>query len=138
MLSVALPAPSFALTTSSPPYWILCTRAFHGSLPCATSMEPWVCEIRGTIVTPEWPPTTVTGVFAGSVPAIPARKREARTTSRVVIPNSLRGLKVPAFSRTEATMGTVELTGLEMTRMCAAGETREMVAARSRTMLALV
>jgi hypothetical protein len=42
------------------------------------------------------------------------------------------------LERTDETMGTVELTGLEMTRMCALGETREMEAARSRTMLALV
>lgn len=80
----------------------------------------------------------MTGVPCGSVPAIPARKREARTTSSVVIPKSLRGLKVPAFSRTEATIGTVELTGFEITRICASGDTRETDAARSRTILALV
>ena len=35
-------------------------------------------------------------------------------------------------------MGTVELTGLEMTRMCAVGASRATAAARSRTMDALV
>lgn len=67
-----------------------------------------------------------------------ARKREARTTSRVVTPNRRAGSNTPAFSRVAATMGTVELTGLEMTRMCAVGATRATAAARSRTMDALV
>jgi len=37
--------------------------------------------------------------------------------SRVVTPKSFLGSKTPAFLRTSAAMGTVELTGLEMTRM---------------------
>ena len=54
------------------------------------------------------------------------------------MPNSREGLKAPAFSSVAATMGTVELTGLEMTRMFASGETRATAAARSLTMEALV
>ncbi len=82
---------------------------------------------------------TVTGVCEGSVDSRrPERKRWARTTSRVVIPNTRRGSKTPAFSRVDATMGTVELTGLEMTRMWAEGATRATADARSRTMEALV
>ena len=87
---------------------------------------------------PLCPPMTVTGVSAGEASTIPAKKRAARTTSRVVIPKRRRASKTPAFSRVAATMGTVELTGLEMTRMCADGATRAMAAARSRTILALV
>lgn len=63
------------------------------------------------MVTPEWPPTTVTMVSAGSVDFTVARNREARTTSRVVIPYSFAGLYLPAFLRTSATIGTVEFTG---------------------------
>lgn len=72
------------------------------------------------------------------MPETEARKRDARTTSRVVTPNTRLGSKTPAFSSVAATIGTVELTGLEMTRMCAVGATRATAAARSRTMDALV
>lgn len=71
-------------------------------------------------------------------PEISERKREARTTSRVVTPKRRLGSKTPAFSRTEATIGTVELTGLEMTRMWALGATRATAEARSRTIEAFV
>ena len=54
------------------------------------------------------------------------------------MPNTRAGLKTPFFSRVAATMGTVELTGLEMTRMWASGETRATAAARSRTIDAFV
>ena len=87
---------------------------------------------------PLCPPTTVTWISSGEASTIPAKKRVARTTSRVVIPNRRRASKTPAFWRVAATMGTVELTGLEMTRMCAVGATRATAAARSRTMDALV
>ena len=87
---------------------------------------------------PLCPPITVTGVSFGEASTIPAKKRAARTTSSVVIPNRRRSLKTPAFWRVAATMGTVELTGLEMTRICAVGQTRATAAARSRTMDALV
>src|ERR1700720_4293023 len=96
------------------------------------------CDRRGTIVAPLWPPTTVTGVSIGLALDIPARKRAARTTSRVVTPKRRAGSNTPAFSRVEATMGTVELTGFDMTRMCAVGATRATEAARSRTIDALV
>lgn len=38
------------------------------------------------MVGPEWPPTTGTTVSFGWVPAMPERKAEARTMSRVVTP----------------------------------------------------
>lgn len=44
------------------------------------------------MVTPEWPPMTVTSSFAGSVSLISEMKREARTTSRVVTPKRRLGL----------------------------------------------
>lgn len=89
-------------------------------------------------MTPECPPTTVIGASAGLTFATPETKRAARTTSSVVTPKRRRGSKTPAFSKTEATIGTVELTGLEMTRTCASGETRATADARSRTMDAFV
>lgn len=49
-------------------------------------------ERRGTIVTPLWPPTTGTATDFERLrsPRISATNVEARTTSRVVTPNSLR------------------------------------------------
>ncbi len=69
------------------------------------------------MVAPLCPPITVTGVSLGEAPTTPARKRAARTTSRVVTPKTRLGSKTPAFSSVAATIGTVELTGLEITRM---------------------
>jgi hypothetical protein len=43
-----------------------------------------------------------------------ATKVFARHTSRVVTPKSFLGLYFPAFLRTSAAIGTVELTGLLM------------------------
>jgi hypothetical protein len=48
------------------------------------------------------------------------------------------GSKTPAFLKTSATMGTVEFTGLAMTRILALGETSAAALAKSRTMEALV
>jgi hypothetical protein len=90
------------------------------------------------MVAPLCPPTTVTGESFGEAPTMPAKKRAARTTSRVVIPNTCFGSKTPSFSSVAATMGTVELTGLEITRIWASGATRPTAEARSRTMEALV
>ena len=59
---------------------------------------------------PLCPPMTVTGVSLGEASTILAKKRAARTTSSVVIPNRRLALKTPAFSRIAATMGTVKLT----------------------------
>lgn len=90
------------------------------------------------MVAPLWPPITVTGVSLGLAVEMPARKRVARTTSSVVTPKRRDGSNTPAFSRVDATMGTVEFTGFEITRMSAVGETRATDDARSRTMDALV
>lgn len=90
------------------------------------------------MVAPLCPPTTVTTVSLGEASTMPAKNRAALTTSRVVIPNRCLGLNTPAFSRVAATMGTVELTGFEITRMWASGATRPTAEARSRTMEALV
>ncbi len=72
-------------------------------------------------MTPEWPPTTVTLEVSGLVPLTCETKVAARTTSRVVTPNSRLGSKTPAFLKTSATMGTVEFTGFEMISMWALG-----------------
>jgi len=50
----------------------------------------------------------------------------------------LLGSKTPCFLKTSATMGTVELTGLEITRTKALGAVVAMPVARSRTMPALI
>ena len=91
------------------------------------------------MVSPEWPPMTgmvrLPGFFS---PTISATKVSARTTSRVVTPKSFLGSKTLAFLRTSAAMGTVELTGLEMTRTNALGAVLAIPVARSRTIPALI
>lgn len=72
------------------------------------------------------------------LPITEETKVEARTTSRVVTPNNFLGSKTPAFLRTSAKMGTVELTGLEMTRMKALGAAVAMADARVAQMPALI
>lgn len=104
----------------------------------------------------------------GSLPDRPDRKAEERTTSSVVTPKRLRsvsdvishepsmpmeamtanaavytlthrfGSYTPAFLKTSATIGTVELTGLAMMSRCAFGATLAAALARSRTIEALV
>ena len=51
-----------------------------------------------------------------------ATKVLARTTSSVVTPSSFFGSYTPAAFSTSAAIGTVELTGLEMTLMTAFGQ----------------
>ena len=63
---------------------------------------------------------------------------DARTTSRVVTPKSFLGLNTLCAFRTSATIGTVELTGLEMTRINALGQYVAIPFARSRTIPALI
>ena len=63
---------------------------------------------------------------------------EARTTSRVVTPKSFLGLNTFCDLSTSATIGTVELTGLEMTRTKALGEYVATPFARSLTIPALI
>lgn len=63
---------------------------------------------------------------------------EARTTSSVVTPKSFLGLNTFLDFRTSATIGTVELTGLEMTRTNALGQYSAIPFARSLTIPALI
>ena len=51
---------------------------------------------------------------------------------------NLLGSKTPCFFRTSATIGTVELTGLEITRTKALGAAVAIPVARSRTIPALI
>ena len=70
----------------------------------------------GTMVSPLCPPTTGIVSLRGSFsPVSSAVKVDARTTSSVVTPNSLRASNTLWALRISAAMGTVELTGLEMT-----------------------
>lgn len=116
ILKVALPAPSFALTTSSPPNWMRLTNAARSS-PTESQIPPKMQRVhnekwdrgertegnwhvplkswpdwerRGTMVTPEWPPTTGMSSSSGSVFRSSDTKRAARTTSSVVTPNNLK------------------------------------------------
>jgi hypothetical protein len=74
--------------------------------------------MSGTIVSPEWPPITgIVSSCGSALPTISATKVSARTTSSVVTPNRRCALNLPAALSTSAVMGTVELTGFEMTRM---------------------
>lgn len=94
---------------------------------------------KGTMVSPEWPPTTGMTIFEGSFsPAKSWMKVSARTTSSVVTPKRRFGSKTPACFMTSAAIGTVELTGLEMTRISAFGQFSATPVIRSRTMPALM
>jgi len=56
-------------------------------------------ERRGTMVTPEWPPTTVMFSSSGSVFRNSETKRAARTTSSVVTPNNLESTQFTSDSQ---------------------------------------
>jgi hypothetical protein len=64
---------------------------------------------------------TCTLVLAGLVALTEDTKVEALSTSRVVTPNIRLGSHTFARLNTSDTMGTVELTGFEMTNTCAFG-----------------
>lgn len=90
------------------------------------------------MVTPECPPMTGTAIVDGSEEVTSPRKREARTTSSVVTPNRRDGSKTPCASSVLATIGTVEFTGLEITRICAFGATLAIAVAKDLTIVAFV
>ncbi|EPY32646.1 malate dehydrogenase [Strigomonas culicis] len=133
MESVAEPAPSFALTTSSPPNWMRWVSAFT----CSAESSGYL-DRRGTMVSPLWPPITGTSTSTGAFPIASLTKVLARTRSSVVTPKSLRGSYAPAFFSASAATGTVLLTGLLMTPMIALGEFLPTALARVCTMFALV
>jgi hypothetical protein len=133
---VADPAPSFALTTSSPPNCTRVVRARSVSSGMLTGGFAWLNN--GMIVLPEWPPKTGIVMSAGDPEVISAVNVDARTTSSVVTPKSFLGLNTLWDLRTSATMGTVELTGLEMTRINAFGQYVAIPFERSRTIPALI
>mmetsp|Transcript_79572 Transcript_79572/g.221301 ORF Transcript_79572/g.221301 Transcript_79572/m.221301 type:complete len:200 (-) Transcript_79572:173-772(-) len=136
MERVALPAPSLAATTSSPPNWMRCVRAATWS--SLRRSKPGTRESSGRMVLPAWPPITSTAVSSGSWPSASPTKVRARTTSRVVTPKRRLGLYTPAALSVSATMGTVLFTGLEMMSRCALGQCLAAPAARALTMEALV
>lgn len=91
------------------------------------------------------------------LPTTLATKVEARKQSKVVTPNNLFppsqphlhnryfalgthlfGSNTPFFFNTSAKIGTVELTGLEMTKMNALGQASAMASARTEQILALI
>ena len=75
-----------------------------------------ILDKSGIIVTPLWPPITGTRTSRGSTPEIEAVKVDARTISSVVTPKSFFGSNTLYLFKTSAKIGTVELTGLEITR----------------------
>ena len=69
-------------------------------------------------MTPECPPTTVTGDSSGvAEPSTSDKNRAARTTSRVVTPNNFFGSNLPAFFKTSAAIGTVYIHTRTKTRI---------------------
>mmetsp|Transcript_37465 Transcript_37465/g.106280 ORF Transcript_37465/g.106280 Transcript_37465/m.106280 type:complete len:241 (-) Transcript_37465:14-736(-) len=96
------------------------------------------CERSGTIVLPAWPPTTGTLVFRGSKPLASDTKVRARHASSEVTPKSLRGSKTPFCFNVSAATGTVEFTGLEITKMQALGHASAQPVIKVLTMLALM
>ena len=89
MDKVADPAPSFALTTSSPPNWM---RWVSASISAVVNLAPFTWESSGKIVVPACPPITVTFVVLTSNFWFSETNALALTTSKVVTPNTLRGL----------------------------------------------
>mmetsp|Transcript_111981 Transcript_111981/g.219512 ORF Transcript_111981/g.219512 Transcript_111981/m.219512 type:complete len:213 (-) Transcript_111981:130-768(-) len=135
MERVAEPAPSLAFTTSSPPNWMRWVRAATSS---GENLAPGTWESRGKMVVPAWPPITLTLVFITSKPWFSATKVLARTTSKVVTPNNFLGLYTPCFFKVSAKIGTVEFTGLLITRNIASGQEVAQASARPITIPALV
>ena len=81
--------PALASTTSVPAF---CTRVLSASMRSSgRSYLGTALEKRGTMVEPEWPPTTGTSTPSISNPTSRARNVLARTTSSVDTPNSFRG-----------------------------------------------
>ena len=137
----------------SPPNCIRLINALYCSPEISLACEFWLR--RGTMVTPECPPTTVICTSLGSTFFNSPTNREARTTSSVVTPNTLYcdelspcigvefdiyffSSNTPFCLSTSAKMGTVELTGLEMMQIMAFGQCSAQAEARSRTIDAFV
>jgi hypothetical protein len=113
------------------------TRASNLSAGMFTEGCAWLK--RGTMVCPEWPPMTGMVSLEGfDSPVMLATKVSARTTSRVVTPKSFLASNTPAAFRTSAAMGTVEFTGLEMTKTNALGQNCATPSMRPLTMPALI
>ena len=119
--SVALPVLFLAWMTSSPPNWMRCVSCSI----CAWSSCAAGCvrDTSGTIVVPEWPPTTGTWNLSASCgrPVTSATNVEARTRSSDVTPNRRLGSNTLCDLSTSANTGTRELTGFEMTSTNACG-----------------
>mmetsp|Transcript_16189 Transcript_16189/g.29160 ORF Transcript_16189/g.29160 Transcript_16189/m.29160 type:complete len:296 (-) Transcript_16189:433-1320(-) len=142
MESVADPAPALASTTSVPASWIRRVRRWISDsdkdLPTSAGCG-FICEMRGRMVMPAWPPTTGILTSLGSDnPRASARNVSARTTSRVVTPKTRPSLARPALRNTSTAMGTVEFTGLEMMATQAVGQCTAMASQRPWTIPALM
>uniref|UniRef100_A0A0A9EUG6 Pco104294 n=1 Tax=Arundo donax TaxID=35708 RepID=A0A0A9EUG6_ARUDO len=81
---------------------------------------------------------TGTLISLGSSPRTSPTKVFALTTSSVVTPRRRLGSYVPAFLKTSAAMGTVELTGLLITSTIALGQHFAIPSQRVRTIPALM
>merc|ERR1712154_487160 len=95
-----------------------------------------VWERRGKMVIPACPPTT--GTLTSATPLVWCTKAVARMVSKVVTPKILEGLYTPLDCMTLERMGTVELTGLEMTKKAALGQCSAQASAKVLTIPALV
>src|SRR2546423_4755654 len=78
------------------------------------------CVNKGTMVCLECPPITGT-CNSSEVPVKSAPNVAARIISKVVTPNNFRALKLFVTLKISAIKGTIELTGLVMTKMNAVG-----------------
>lgn len=81
---------------------------------------------------------TATWAAAGRHRLSSATKVEARTTSSVVTPKMRFWSYTPCFLKTSATIGTMELTGFEMTAIRARGQCSAQAVASECTMPALM
>jgi hypothetical protein len=115
---------------------VVAVKSELGTLTDSDKCKLW--ESSRTIMMPLCPPTMGMGASSGCTPVMEAVKHMAQTMSRVVTLNMHLGLYALALTSMDATMGTVELTGLEMMRMCTLGETQPIMLVRSWMMDGLV
>lgn len=104
-----------------------------------------ICESKGIIVSPAWPP--ITGTVTSDTDFLkccnssfrkPYTKVSARTTSSFVTPKTFRGSNALYFFSTSTAMGTVEFTGFEIMFKIALGQYFATPTVKSLTIPALI
>mmetsp|Transcript_23372 Transcript_23372/g.42982 ORF Transcript_23372/g.42982 Transcript_23372/m.42982 type:complete len:207 (+) Transcript_23372:364-984(+) len=119
MDKVALPLPFFAATTTVPASCTFLSRA--GISASGIFLLCSFCENTGRIVVPAWPPMTGMLISLKGAPVTSWTNFSALTTSKVVMPTILHGLR-PFFFQSSHIAGTTEFTGLTIKATTAFGQ----------------